>query len=202
MKEFGKYFIENLKIVINDLKSKDKEKMKRQIPNFLTLTRGILAPLTIIPAVIKKKIFLAFVLIALCALTDTFDGWYARKHNFQSEFGALLDAICDKIFIITLAFPLVFIYTSWILVILILEIVIAIINTYSKLKGNKPASSLIGKSKTVVLDIFIALCYLNFLVRVPRIILMIAATLTNIMQLFSIGGYYRTYRNQTLDQSY
>ena len=132
MKKFWKYFIENIKNIINDIKSEDKEKRRSQIPNILTLIRGILAPITIIPAVITNHITLAFIIIAICSLTDSFDGWYARKYNFQSEFGALLDAICDKLFVVTLAFPLVFIHTKWILGILILEFMISVINTYSK----------------------------------------------------------------------
>ena len=127
MKEFWEYFKENIKQVLSDLFGKDKEKRKKQIPNMLTLIRGILAPITIIPAVICQKLYLAFALIALCALTDSFDGWYARRYNAQSEFGALLDAICDKLFVLTLAFPLVFYYTKWIIGILVLEIIISFV---------------------------------------------------------------------------
>ena len=90
----------NIKIVIADLKSKDKEKRRKQIPNLLTIIRGFLAPFTIIPAVLTNHIYLAFGLIAFCGLTDCFDGWYARNYNAQSEFGADLDAICDKLFVL------------------------------------------------------------------------------------------------------
>ncbi len=196
MKEFWQYFVANIKKVIEDLKSKDKERKKRQIPNVLTLIRGILAPLTIVPAVITGHIYIAFMLIAICSLTDSFDGWYARKYNVQSEFGALLDAICDKLFILTLAFPLVFVHTQWIVLILILELIISIINSHSKLKGYDVHSSLTGKIKTVVLDSSVALCYLDFIIDIPQIVLAITSILTNVMQLFSIIGYQTVYRKQ------
>ena len=199
MKEFWKYFFENIKKVIKDLNSKDRETRRKQIPNFLTLIRGVLAPITIIPAVINREIYLAFILIAICALTDSFDGWYARKYNAQSEFGALLDAICDKLFVVTLAFPLVFVHTEWILLILIFELIISIINSYSRLRGYDAVSSMMGKAKTVVLDISIALCYLDFIVRVPEVILGVTSIATNIMQLLSIGDYYKRYREQVLE---
>ena len=201
MKEVGKYFVVNVKKVTEDLKSKDKEIRKRQIPNLLTLIRGILAPITIIPSVLTGHIYIAFILIALCAFTDSFDGWYARKHNVQSEFGALLDAICDKIFVLTLAFPLIFIHTKMITIIIILEMVIASINVYSKLKGNKPKTSIIGKIKTIILDIFIALCYLDLIIRVPRFILYIASGLTNVMQVLSAERYYKEYKIQIADKN-
>ena len=196
MKEFWKYLVENTKLTIIDLKSKNKVKIKKQIPNLLTLIRGIVAPITIIPAVITNHIYFAFIMIAICSLTDSFDGWYARNYDAQSEFGALLDAICDKLFVVTLAFPLVFTYTKLVAGILILEIIISIINTYSKLKGYVAKSSIMGKVKTIILDTTIALCYLDFIVSVPKLLLKIMSVITNILQLLSIGGYYRTYKKQ------
>ena len=194
MREFWKYFKKNIQKIVIDLKSKDKEVRKKQIPNLLTLIRGIFAPITIIPAVITGHIYLAFVLIAICSLTDSFDGWYARHYNAQSEFGALLDAICDKLFVLTLAFPLVFVHTKWIITILVLELIISLINTHSRLKGNNVHSSIIGKIKTVVLDSSVALCYLDFIIKVPEAFLGITAILTNVLQLVSIVDYHLNYR--------
>lgn len=199
MKEFWKYFIENVKKVIADIRSKDKERRRKQIPNILTLIRGVVAPITIIPAVLTDHVYFAFIMIAICGLTDSFDGWYARNYNAQSEFGALLDAICDKLFVLTLAFPLVFKYTEWISVILVLEFIISVINSYSKLKGYDAKSSIMGKAKTVVLDSSIALCYLDFIIPVPRIFLRITSLLTNIMQLLSIWGYHVKYKKQVMN---
>ena len=194
MKEFWKYFIKNIKIVISDLRSKDKEKRRKQIPNLLTIIRGFLAPFTIIPAVLTHHIYLAFGLIIFCGLTDCFDGWYARNFNAQSEFGADLDAICDKLFVLTLTFPLAFEYTSWIVLILILELIIALINSHYRLKGIDARSSLIGKAKTVILDCSIALCYLDYIIRIPDLAITIVTVLTNIMQIASIVGYVVKYR--------
>ena len=198
MQEFLKYFNENIEKVITDLKSNDTEKRRKQIPNVLTLIRGFLAPVTIIPAVLSKNIYLAFVLITICALTDTFDGWYARHFDAQSEFGAVLDAICDKLFILTLAFPLAFKYTGWIITILIFELIISTINSAYKIKGYDVKSSLTGKAKTVVLDSSIALCYLDFIVHVPREIIDTATVWTNIMQILTIIGYLLDYKKQRI----
>ena len=196
MKEFWKYFKENFKKIIKDLKDSDKEAKRKQIPNILTLIRGILAPITIIPAVITKNLYLAFTLIAICALTDCFDGWYARHKNAQSEFGAVLDAICDKLFVLTLAFPLVFTYTKWIIGILILELLIAIVNSTSRLKGYDPHSSILGKFKTAILDASIAIFYLDYIINIPNLIIEILVVLTNILQILCIVGYFITFRKQ------
>ena len=196
MKEFWKYFVENIKIVISDLRSKDKEKGRKQIPNLLTLIRGFLAPITIIPAVLSGNIYLAFGLIAICSLTDSFDGWYARHYDAQSKFGADLDAICDKLFVLTLTFPLSFQYTRWIIEILILELIISIINSHYKIKGYEVHSSLIGKVKTVILDTSIALCYLDFIISVPEWLITIATILTTGMQVLTAFGYIIGYKKQ------
>ena len=160
------------------------------------IIRGFLAPITIIPAVLSGNIYLAFVLIAICSLTDSFDGWYARKYNAQSKFGADLDAICDKVFVLALAFPLSFQYTRWIIEILVLELVISIINSLYKIKGYEVHSSLTGKAKTVVLDTSIALCYFDFIFDVPEILITIATVLTTIMQILTVVGYIISYKNQ------
>ena len=198
MKEFWKYFVENVKKVIADLKSKDKETRRKQIPNVLTIIRGFIAPITIIPAVLCGQIYVAFGLIAFCALTDSFDGWYARHYNAQSEFGAVLDAICDKLFVLTLTFPLAFKpeYTGWIVLILALELTISIINSHYKIRGYEAKSLTIGKLKTIVLDSSIALCYLNYIVGIHRWVMTVATVLTNIMQVLSIAEYILYYNNQ------
>ena len=198
MKEFFNYFKDNIKKVIEDLRSKDKERKRKQIPNILTLIRGFLAPITIIPAVLNDNIYLAFGLIAICALTDSFDGWYARKFDAQSEFGATLDAICDKLFVLTLAFPLAFRYTTWIVIILILELIISIVNSHYKIRGYEVKSSTLGKVKTVVLDSSIALCYLGFIIEIKPIFINVATVLTNIMQGLTIIGYIVHYRKENM----
>ena len=198
MKEFFKYFGENFKKVFKDLKSSDKETRRKQIPNLLTIIRGFVAPITIIPAVLNGNLYLAFGLIFFCSLTDSFDGWYARTYNAQSEFGALLDAICDKLFVLTLVYPLSFKYTGWIIMILLLELIISIINSVYKLKGYEAKSSIMGKVKTFVLDASIGLCYLAFLVNIPEKFINMATVSTNIMQVLSIIGYLVYYRKQSM----
>ena len=201
MRDYWEYFVKNVKIVISDLRSKDKERRRKQIPNTLTLIRGFLAPFTIIPAVLNKNLYLAFALIAICGLTDCFDGWYARKFNAQSEFGADLDAICDKLFVLTLTFPLAFEYTSWIVLILVLELIIALINSLYRIKGIDARSSIIGKVKTVVLDCSIALCYFDYLINIPDLAITIVTILTNLMQLITIIDYILKYRQERINKT-
>ena len=80
----------------------------RQIPNILTAVR--------LPAVFLIGIWTywagvwasaALALFIVAALTDIFDGWIARKLGAVSDFGRLMDALVDKIFILGLLMTLV-----------------------------------------------------------------------------------------------
>ena len=70
-----------------------------RIINGLTISRIILG----LPIIISLKtgnndIFIFLILIA--ALTDFLDGYFARKYNHKSVFGAKLDPLADKILLI------------------------------------------------------------------------------------------------------
>jgi len=70
-----------------------------RIINGLTISRIVIG----LPIIISLKngnndIFIFLILIA--GLTDFYDGYYARKYNYQSVFGAKLDPLADKILLI------------------------------------------------------------------------------------------------------
>lgn len=182
--------------IFKDVVSKDKDRVRRQIPNLLTLIRGTLAPILMIIATIIKNIEFAFIIIAISAFTDCIDGWFARKYNVVSEFGALLDTICDKLFTVCVILPIFSLTKERFIIVLFFEILISIINMYSKFKGNNPKSSLIGKAKTVVLDASVVLCYLSYLVEVDRKIIHFALYLTMFMQIITTIGYIKEYIKQ------
>ncbi len=72
------------------------------IPNFLSLTRILLTPVIAYLFVSDMKIP-AVIILAVSALSDTFDGQIARKFNQVSALGKILDPVADKIQQITIA---------------------------------------------------------------------------------------------------
>ena len=85
----------------------------KHIPNILTILRLLACPLIIylfifgtVMFISAKKILIVF---AIASLTDFFDGYLARKGNFKSNFGKILDPIADKALIITM-FVMIIIY--------------------------------------------------------------------------------------------
>ena len=71
------------------------------LPNTLSLIRIILVPL-ILWLLIQDLFVISAIIISIVGLTDYFDGYLARKYNSESLVGFYLDAIADKILIITI----------------------------------------------------------------------------------------------------
>lgn len=66
------------------------------LPNIITIARIILVPV-IIWALFASEFLAGFVLFAIAGFSDFFDGWLARLQKTQTNFGAYLDPIADKL---------------------------------------------------------------------------------------------------------
>jgi CDP-diacylglycerol--glycerol-3-phosphate 3-phosphatidyltransferase len=74
----------------------------KQIPNFLTTFRLLIIPVLILSFYINGMVanVVAAILFAIAAITDYFDGYFARALKAQSNFGRCLDPIADKLLVI------------------------------------------------------------------------------------------------------
>lgn len=185
--------------IINDFKSfktdlKNKN-YKKQIANILTSIR-LLSPFILIPLFYFNKLKIAFIMIIIFALTDTFDGYFARKYNAISTFGKYLDAFVDKVFALTILISLIIktvIYNNnfyLIIITIILELIISCINLYSFFKELKPSSTKWGKIKTIFLFSLLALLFLNKVINLPSNLLLIFNIITIVLQLITIISYF------------
>jgi CDP-diacylglycerol--glycerol-3-phosphate 3-phosphatidyltransferase len=130
-------------------------------PNILTGFRLIIAPIIIVLGLIGK-LNIVIILTIIGAITDLFDGYFARKWDVSSQFGAKLDAVSDKIFASSLLISLTNkINLLWCCV--ILEIIIALMNLYFYSKLKKSETLMIGKIKTTSLFICIILSFIYVL---------------------------------------
>ena len=182
--------------IINDFKTDLKNKnYKKQIANILTSIR-LLSPFILIPLFYFNKLKIAFIMIIIFALTDTFDGYFARKYNAISTFGKYLDAFVDKVFALTILISLIIktvIYNNnfyLIIITIILELIISCINLYSFFKELKPSSTKWGKTKTIFLFSLLTLLFLNKVFNLPSNLLLIFNIITIILQLITIISYF------------
>ena len=71
----------------------------RLIPNAITVTRLILV-LPIAFAIVEQYFGVALVLFLIAGLSDGLDGLIARRFNWVSAFGRLIDPLADKLMMI------------------------------------------------------------------------------------------------------
>ena len=98
------------------------KKIAKQIPNILTIFRFILIPFIVLNLVYDSYIA-AFIIFTISGLTDILDGFIARKFNFITNFGKLIDPLADKCTqIITLGtLAIKDIIPLWIIIIVVLK---------------------------------------------------------------------------------
>jgi CDP-diacylglycerol--glycerol-3-phosphate 3-phosphatidyltransferase/cardiolipin synthase len=73
-------------------------------PGLLSASRIVLA--AAFPCVVHRPLA-AFSVLVAAAVSDILDGWIARRYQLATATGAALDAISDKLFVLTVAITLV-----------------------------------------------------------------------------------------------
>ncbi len=177
----------------------------KHIPNILTIIRFLLIPIIIIYAVQGNYAGVVIVL-TISGITDILDGYIARKFNFISDFGKLMDPLADKAtqmsLLITLA--LKSIIPLWIMIIVLLKEFLMIIGA-SFLYGKElvVSSKWYGKLTTVLFYIAIVasmvILYWNNTIVAKYQVAILPEFATYIYYfaiistLFSLGMYIKTF---------
>ncbi len=128
------------------------------LPNILTLSR---IPFLFIVVGLLYSSFpgaqiVALVLFALGSLTDWLDGFLARRYGIVSNFGKLMDALTDKVFIVgtCVAFLAVGILPQWMIICVLLilsrEFFVTGLRLVAASQGRVIAAEKAGKLKTIL----------------------------------------------------
>lgn len=131
--------------------------IKLLVINLFTLIR-VIGTVILIPIYKVKGGVVAGVISLICYLTDSIDGFLARKWEASTFFGALFDGIADKLFTI-INFVLLYLITPYALIPIIFEILIIVIQLIKFNKNLNIKSNLVGKFKVWVLAICIVLTF-------------------------------------------
>lgn len=185
---------------------KEIKSICRHIPNALTILRFLLIPFIII-ALVEDNYIDAFIFLTISGITDVLDGFIARKFNFITNFGKVVDPLADKTTQISIlvALALKDIIPMWMLFIIIIKET-AMVAVASFLYGQQfvVSSKWYGKLSTVLFYIAIVssfvIKYVNALAAIPEnsiaalpkfdiYIYYVAFAST----LFSFVMYYRTF---------
>ena len=128
------------------------DKLKRNIPNIITISRIISLILGFV-FFINDKIILSIIFYVYGGISDAFDGYFARKLSAYTKFGQYLDAISDKLYFLSLIIILLIYGNYLVLLPLIMEIIISIVNYLVLKKNKKVFTERVGKFKTTLLMI-------------------------------------------------
>ncbi len=166
--------------------SKTDTQLKLTIPNVITFGR-------IIGAVILWFYWWSPWFYAVLALSDTLDGWLARKLDCKTKLGEDLDPIADKI----LNWPLLFGYfwlngsipTFFILIFAIREVAVGLIKLCAWNRGARAPALYSGKIKFILESVLIfCLFFERSLFLINSILIFLFAT-----AVWSVVEYGKTY---------
>ena len=172
--------------------------MLRYIPNILTVLRFFLIPFILL-FLVNDEFILAIIFLTISGITDILDGTIAKKFNFITNFGKLIDPLADKITQLSILWMLVSknIIPLWILVIVLLKEATMVAGA-SFLYGKElvVSSKWYGKASTVLFYLAIVLSMifrdLQIQTSIDLIIYYIAVTMT----IFSLVMYFREFYMQ------
>jgi cardiolipin synthase len=141
----------------------------RHIPNIISVIR-ILLVVPIAIALFHQRLALSVLLFAVAAVSDAADGYLAKRFGWQSELGAVLDPIADKLLLATVfvTLSLLKLVPLWLMLAAVLRDVIIVSGAvaYRIIIGPLTAHpSLISKLNTLCQALFIlaVVCHAKFL---------------------------------------
>jgi CDP-diacylglycerol--glycerol-3-phosphate 3-phosphatidyltransferase len=135
------------------------------VPNALTLFRIFLVPFLVVVLLTKFSDFLGLAIFLLAAITDYFDGYFARRLNRTTRLGALLDPIADKLLMSAAFISLVELglARAWMVVIIIgREFAVSGLRSIAAQNGVTIPASPLGKTKTVAQVVAISLLIVSY----------------------------------------
>lgn len=161
------------------------------IPNILTYIRLALIPVIVIVylnAKSEKDFYIATFILAICAFTDSLDGYIARHYNQVTDIGKIMDPVADKAMQAAILLCLLS-RIQGILPIFILfaikEITMGIACLYLLKTGRKVGGAKwFGKVCTLVLDIVMVILF-----AFPRLDISILHLLLGICMVFLIFSF-------------
>src|SRR4030043_1064825 len=156
------------------------------IPNSLTITRIVIIPVFITSIIYKRYDYSLFLFI-IAALTDLFDGLFARLKNQKTALGTFLDPLADKFLLVT-TFIILSTYNlipKWLTITVISRDIIVLTGWFLMFiiaDTSKVEPTVLGKVTIWVQSIFIAYVLIDinflFLPDMPYILLLITAGIT------------------------
>src|SRR4051812_2937542 len=137
------------------------------VPDALTLFRIFLVPFLVVVLLTKfsGSEYAGLTIFLVAAITDFFDGYFARRYNKITKLGALLDPMADKLLMSAAFISLVELglARAWMIVIILgREFAVDGLRSIAAQQGVTIAASPLGKTKTVSQVIAVSLLIVSY----------------------------------------
>ena len=143
--------------------------MKMNVPNFLTILRVFMVPVFVVFMLADlfgaADRYIAGGIFIAASLTDTLDGYLARKNNQVTVFGKFMDPLADKLLVCAAMICLVELgqLPGWIVIVIVSrEFIISGFRLIAAERGVVIAASYWGKFKTVSQMLMVILLVFDF----------------------------------------
>ena len=160
------------------------------LANKITIMRVLLIPVYAVVMYIDKgyAFYIAGAIFITASLTDTLDGYIARKYNMITDFGKFLDPLADKLLVLTS----LIIYVSFgrlpawtLIVVMFRELIITSLRSIAALKNHVLAADVYGKLKTIFQ--LVALSAIHFEVFFDKFTNSYFSLLVNVLYMISVA---------------
>lgn len=195
--------------------------MTINLPNTISLARLVLAPtfFVLLNSKSESLVSIACVIYLIAAITDTLDGWAARRFGLVTRWGEFLDPLADKVLTLSafVSFVAMDIMPLWMLIVfLIRDTISTTLRIVAIKKGSSIETSTSAKVKTTIQMFFIAyilsLIFLknNFDIFNPAKINMLiyseftfyGISFVTVIALYSVLGYLKKYKSLFLTKNF
>ena len=167
-------------------------RFKKMLPNIITISRIISLILGFI-FFIKDNILISLILYVYGAVSDSIDGYLARRLDAYSKLGQYLDAISDKLYFLSLIIILLLNKKYLIIIPFIMETIISIINYLIIKKNKKVFTERVGKFKTTLFMITLILGIISIKIysfMYPYIVFLVLTIYFHIETIFAYINQY------------
>ncbi len=168
------------------------------LPNKLTILRVLMIPFFVVFLLLEPiggiSRYVALALFIIASLTDTLDGYIARKYNLVTNFGKFMDPLADKLLVSAAMICMVETgqLPAWVVVVIISrEFIISGFRLVASDNGVVIAASYWGKIKTVVQMLMIILLILNVRQSWYQMLCLVMIWLAVLLTIVSLVDYIR-----------
>ena len=201
----------NSKFIIRDLiiQSVFMERLSRQqiftLPNGLTIVRVLAIPVILLLLFYPGKTYqwVTAIVFLLVAVTDTIDGYLARRRGMVTTLGKFLDPLADKLLIVTALIALIPArgIPFWMVIVIVgREIAVTGLRGIAVSQGIVIAASNLGKHKTVfeTIDIFFLILNGEYLLIDFHTVGMVFLRIALLLAVYSGVDYFKRFLKEII----